>query len=647
MLAFVIPFIYCMLIGCAWSLIFGRSFLESFAPALMTQVLIVMMSGMLFQSLSAGLYGGVLFAAVMPPLTRYVKNRKGEGREETGLRMILTDLKAWLRSQRHDIVIFICFYCFIFFINEGKSFVSPDENPFWGGLLKESLRLDGLHYHSPVSFARNNYPPGMTLVEMIWCRLSGRYMEADAYRAFQIYTFSMMLPLLQIGNPEGDRQRGTGASLFRRSVIIAFLFVFPFLFNSHDGFKLYHSIYVDSVLGVSFFYCFMVAYREEDDERYRFIHFAVASAAMLMVKHMGIAFFAMTAAVYLVRLLFLDGKKPSVKRLAGFISMLSFPLLIWMMLNQYIGRVLSSPGVATYGAVATNPGIIDAFRTSATGVTPYILSVRWAFLESVCFRLIMIWGSYADWLVGIVVLMTAVAVSVNEKKSRIKRLLAAAWVFVAGVSYMVLMYVLYCTVFPVSEGPRVASFGRYMETFLVAAILIAVLVYLETAIDKNSFRRFAWVVLFLVLNMFVVRPGAMAQLRPITDTEEAISLSKDKQMADLVAETVPEDARIFILNTPAGGLALRFRYWIMLRFEEEGMIREYAFDRELAEQIPPEEAVDVIKNYDYLCVRNLDEELTDYYRRIFDEPDLLRNETLYQITGTHHNKIVLEEYGPG
>ena len=90
----------------------------------------------------------------------------------------------------------LCYFlCFFFLIKFSKRFWAWDEFSHWGVFLKETLRLDSLYCTSPLTIAHKDYVPAITLFETIWCKLSFRYNKADAYRAIQIFMFSLMMPM--------------------------------------------------------------------------------------------------------------------------------------------------------------------------------------------------------------------------------------------------------------------------------------------------------------------------------------------------------------------------------------------------------------------------------------------------------------------
>ena len=182
MRAEILPFLYCLLLGSAWGVFFKKKFADSLAPAFMLHIIIVILSGMFLHKLSVGIWGGMLlFAGALAYKTQKAPQ----------------DVRAFLKSAwSGGVFIFAAFYVFCFYVNDGRRFTHWDDYSHWGMFVKECLRLDALYIESLLPFWHKDYVPASTMVEVIWCRLSGRFLEADVFRALQMFVFSMLLPLI-------------------------------------------------------------------------------------------------------------------------------------------------------------------------------------------------------------------------------------------------------------------------------------------------------------------------------------------------------------------------------------------------------------------------------------------------------------------
>ena len=341
MQALMVPFMYCLLLGSAWSVLFRKRFADSLAPALMLHMLIVMLCGMVFHKLSVGIYGGIaVFAGVL--IWRLAQTRP--------------DMRALARKLWNDgAFVFFVLYLFCFFSNYGKRFTNWDEFGHWGMFMKESLRLDMLYTESPLPLFHKDYVPATTLFEVIWCRLSGRFLEADAYRAIQMVMFAMMLPMFNSFSPVAQDVDGAQRAwpsvkwaFFGRGCQLAamfFVMLLPLLFCTPDT-KFYHSLYIDYFLGIVFFYCAMQALRNGKNRIYQAFVLALGFATLLLTKQTGIALLPLVFALYVAKLLLFDahgaGVRCYVRLLAMACATAAVSMLLWYSFAAFVDLHVSA-----------------------------------------------------------------------------------------------------------------------------------------------------------------------------------------------------------------------------------------------------------------------------------------------------------------
>lgn len=78
-----------------------------------------------------------------------------------------------------------------------RSFTQWDELSHWGMMTKEMLCLDNW-YSVPTSrlLVHKDYPPFVSIIEMLGCKLAGGYSEAKAYLMLHLFSISMVTPFL-------------------------------------------------------------------------------------------------------------------------------------------------------------------------------------------------------------------------------------------------------------------------------------------------------------------------------------------------------------------------------------------------------------------------------------------------------------------
>ena len=123
-LRFLVPFIYSVIIGGAWSLWSNKKFSSSIAPAYMLHMLVVLISGLVFNRLSIGIYGGIAVSLVL--LVIYViKDKKQDA--TVRVRVLGYAKELWNGGG----FTFSVFYILCFFLNSQKFFISWDEFSHW------------------------------------------------------------------------------------------------------------------------------------------------------------------------------------------------------------------------------------------------------------------------------------------------------------------------------------------------------------------------------------------------------------------------------------------------------------------------------------------------------------------------------------
>ena len=121
---------------------------------LLTHTVLSIISGLIFQKLSIGLYFGIIvtFSACIICLHR----RK----QKFTKALVVESTDIFLKTGA---LVFIFAYLVLFYLNSGKWFTSWDEYSHWGAFLKESLRLDNFYCVSELNFAHKDYVPAFTM----------------------------------------------------------------------------------------------------------------------------------------------------------------------------------------------------------------------------------------------------------------------------------------------------------------------------------------------------------------------------------------------------------------------------------------------------------------------------------------------------
>ena len=681
-----------MILGSAWSIMFKKPFFRSLAPAFFSHILLVMISGMLCKRLSVGIFGGIVIAVAVLGFC-IVRESKG----------VWTDT---IRAYGKEIlnsggIVFIVFYVLCFILNTNKIFLHWDEFSHWGPFLKESLRLDQLYCMSPVNFAHKDYVPAVTIFETIWCRLGFRYTEPDAYRAIQVFMFSLFMPLFEKfymyaseqfgGDPEGSNNSPgraasgqTGNSSLRKSGSsqtgnsssfrafsnrtavnaghtgktgreggmketikhrflqvgpILLVLMIPLIFHTGKGFCFYHSICCDVVFGVLFYWCLYEAYRDCEDYSYQAIVMGIGLSVFVLCKMTAMALFPVVVVLLIGNALFFSGKRPKAKEWVCLLAAIALPLVLWSWYNHFVDNyVANNGGVQSYDGMKLS-SLADVFTDPAKSPIPYLSQVKAAYVDALIHRGILIRNSYLTAMLLITVLFVIIAF-LSESSKRVKIIAAAVLTSGTGVGYALLMYFLYATAFSESEAVNLASYERYMNSFVLAAVIFLVAVYFDSEIWKRFTEGFGWIVVLLAMDLLILHRENLRQIPPgnIAHDEGMVegysaSYSDMQEAASVIMEKTEENESIYIIKRgDMGDYIWRERYYCSPRTIEGGNIGPAVDAGNMwSTDLSPEEFAAALKNFHYIYFAGVDDAFIEKYSSVFDDPSKIKDGAIYRI----------------
>lgn len=639
MLRFLLPFLYCLLAGSAWALIFGKSFLDSLAPAFMAHIVLVLLSGLLFQRLSFGVYGGLFFLIVSFVII-VCKQRKDH--KKKSLRSMMT--QEWTKG----LFLFCIIYLFVFLTNDGKRFLYYDEFTHWGLFLKESMRLDALYCMSPFSFAHKDYVPATTLFEVIWCRLCAGFSETDAYRAIQMLMFSMLMPMLRpfLANRDLPEDNGTRALIknwYKQLSGLAFIIMVPLLFLGNQHF-FYHSVYCDMFMGVAFFYCVLHVYQNEFNSVCDTITLTLGCVTMVMSKMIGMAFFPFIVLYLIVKKYpLLSGKKRKAWLLSNTAPLVGVPFLLWFWFNRFVDAYIPNAGFRqSYDGIRPDK-ILEVFGLTSGQTISHLSQVRDAYFTALLKSPVFLKFSYIIVFLVSVILVFIMA-RIQTGKQRKENRLTGIILLLAGAFYALLMYFLYATAFSEEEALRLASFGRYMSSFALGIALWVVSVYFHSMLGKTDRKGLVYkVLLFAGIILLSLYPYHARCLLPGTLAGDEEVASQYDSYANRISESVPDDASVFMIQRGD-----RDDLWVKMRYYASPHVTWAESpgpptDKEdvWSDDYMPSDFVELVSGYDYLYLIHIDDAFLNRYGQCFTDVGKLTDGAIYKQTIVD-GKIILE-----
>ncbi|SDA69884.1 hypothetical protein SAMN02910275_02236 [Butyrivibrio sp. INlla18] len=607
----LVPLLYVCFINGAYAIFFRKRYAESLAPAFFVSIILMLFSGMLLGSITLGILISVVLAIVV--YVTEIINAKAIG-----------PLFEKAKSFFSEGLLVIAVYLLVNVINYGKHYHSPDEFTHWGVFLRETFRLDALYVTSPIGIVHKDYVPAITLFEALWCKLSFRLTEANAYRGIQMLQVSMLLPLISNRCSKDDSNKKLIVCIKAFVTFSIPLFV--------TGLMFYHTIYQDYIYGVLVFFCMWIIVTG-DNSRYELFELTLAITILLMAKMTALAFLPMIVIFYVVYSLFymdkVAGRNNVLQTLLRSVIVTAIPLIVWKIYNvfssKYIGgNTANGSGGQSYGG--HNLGtLIKVF--SHNGSIAYQNDVEKSYLEAIISRGLVGNVPYVQIVVIIVALLLAFSFWGVEKCYARKVRITSLWILLAGLSYGLLMYYLYMTGFSEFEARQLASYDRYMGTFVVTAIFLALGVVFYFTKTNSLVIKMLGVVLLSNIIFF----GNCEQILPgnLTDSEVLYN-----QEAEHLKNSVPENAKVAVIIKNEMAIAedaltfYSFPITIGVAYPNDVKddLNRFSYD------YSDEELAEFISEYDYVYFMNIDEKFIDRYSDIFEKPEDVKRGEIYQVT---------------
>ena len=608
---FTMPLIYTLLVCGAWGIVFNKKMEHSLAPAFFLQIILMLVTGMLFRSITAAVFimaalslGTMIFTCIKVKSIRPLINE-------------------YLSIGTFFIVFF---YIVIYIKNYGCTFSGWDEFSHWGLFVKEMFRTDALYCTSQATISHKDYVPAISLFETLWCKLSLRYSEAETYRGIQMIQMAMLLPAVTVGCEDGKKlSAGRAAEYFMRIVMVFGLPLFLGFF--------YHTILKDWILGVMIYYCMYLVISQKESA-YKVFTLILSLTVLVLTKMTALLFLPMIVVFYFVWTLKFENEQKTVtvkKALLQSGMQMLIPMALWMIFNKYADHFIAQKSeIQSYSSV----GLDDIINVlTHNGAISYQRDVETEFFKSLLFTGVFHNLSFVLFFVLSVVGLLLIARSQKNDTDRKKINLINLWIVLATLAYTMAMLYLYLTSFTEAEARGLASFTRYMQTDVM--MIIFMICYVVIAFSNQTMR-----ILKIVTTAIVIENTCM--FIGFTELIPGALIGEKQEFSDeavVINENTPTDCDIlFISYGDEGAPRVQYvmRYQLLPRALTWISPRSALSDADVSEGsvslMGQDELFDVISKNDLVYLWNVDDRFFEEYGSVFDEPENYGNHRVYAVT---------------
>lgn len=285
----------------------------------------------------------------------------------------------------------------------------------------------------------------------------------------------------------------------------------------------------------------------------------------------------------------------------------------------------------------------EVFATAQDSTISYLDEVKNIYVDAIIHRDILIHGSYVVAILFIVIAFFVLACFTNNSLKKRKIIFSGIWTLGAGIFYGMLMYFLYCTAFSEYEAVRLASYERYMNSFVITILFFLLATYYDSDIWKKHIKGYYVLLTFLITDLAFLHINAFDQVLPGNIMRDKEKVSVYTNNADVIIENTNDDSSIYIVKRGDNGDFLwHQRYYCNPRTIGGGSIGPMVDEGDIwSSDLTIEEFVSIVENYDYIYFCGLDEVFISKYSEAFKDPSKIVDGKIYKVVDAD-SKIKLE-----
>ncbi len=372
------------------------------------------------------------------------------------------------------LVVFVLLVVYLYLLFRLKGFWHCDEFAHWGPMVRESFNNDTFYSLSDAIFRHKDYPPLYPLIETLFCLFGGTFKESYCFFGLAVFSFSLFLPLFS---------EFTFKDWFKSFIVlVGIIFVGLCISNTEtmsDYAHFYNSVYVDWSLALFCAFGLFFVYKIKEWTMFEFVAMSLIGTAFLLMKQMGIFFYGLIVVYALLKLFFVDKRYDLKLIIKGIIFLAVIPLLFYGSWKLFIG-IKEISGQFSVGSIKL--GELVSILRGRAGEEWQREAFR-NYRQAIFFRTLISHPFKMPYFVYLFIVSIALFFVCGKNRNSI--MFSGTYLFF-GLSYAGIMGLLYVFSFGSEEGPGLASFDRYMQSFLFIGTCLLFMLLVEWAKKKKD-----------------------------------------------------------------------------------------------------------------------------------------------------------------
>ncbi|MDL2225389.1 hypothetical protein LJC20_04205 [Eubacteriales bacterium OttesenSCG-928-M02] len=628
-MSFLFPFLFLCGFSATMVTITGKRFELVLPVSIMCAAIILFFSG-LFGTLIPGYYVVYLCAAAAPVILCVKKIMK-------------RDIGSFFASFfTPGFVVFVIVYIFLFVFTYFKTFTVWDEFSHWGPMVKETLRLNQFYSVAESSLmVHKNYPPMVSLIQALWCKLAGGYREGYLYMSLQMTGLSLLFPVLMYV----DWKKNFGD--FIRLLLISIFIISVPLVILLGGLSFYQSVYIDCLLALTFAYSLLTILLNKKITMFYVCNFSLSLTFLLLVKQIGLYFYVLAIMLFMINHWWLHRGKLHLKLLRGrnitFQSAIKPVAVIFVVVVlPYLTSALWTLFLKGMGGQfnLSDMSITNFFQILFGGGEAYQRTVLINFISAVITRPIV--GRPIDLTYIQLCCVSIFVFMILERygKTIFKKhqmTICNIIVTLGAIAYSFVMLLTYLFGFSEFEGTNLASFDRYLLTYWYAIFVLTFMLFLFITINrfKDKVGCGETYILAALIGMWVILYPTSYLWNIMIPSRNELAAELRSDVTFIEDNTVPDEG-VFIVSQGTVGLEqFMFSYYLMpqkINNDYYSIGDDYFDDDVWTKDVTPEIWLEQIAGYEYVYFDKVDDNFISHCGMLFPEDANISEGQLYKIT---------------
>lgn len=508
-----------------------KSFGVCIGPVMLSSALILFFGQTFFGTFTYATWLLVILAAAGPVLLAFAKDRKS-------IRPLYFSKGFWAFAAIYVIWLVAC----------ANAHVQEwDEYAHWAPMTVEMFHTDRFYN---VSYARvfehKEYPPFAQLFQYVWIRFSGKYTDSGLYTALRVLEYSLIIPFA-VDKKDSKIKSSVSA------IVLFFIAVVCLATYDHDG--LLVQIRPDFLMAVMFGMSLYIIYRYDVyKDKLIWLYLSVLMMALATVKQVGIVFVAICALFTLCRFVITIKERSRIADPIKFAAIVVLPLVVRKMWTRSCLAEGVSGGQFAYREKGLGNMISEIFGIMSGNVTGDRADTFYDFVHEVFIRGLgnaLVRPSFVA-CIALAVLALSIITVISQKSFAAgsdKRIVTAlAIVIVIGsIVYTSVILITNLFFFSGSEMTSLASFDRYMSTYLVAVMIVVGSIGWDLACDvSDSVASPCMTALILLGAVVVFGANGLYDLMPRAFKQDKTGIYRE--YADFIDSSTDGGSSVFVAD---------------------------------------------------------------------------------------------------